>query len=227
MELLNIQNLNSGYGETQILFKVSFSVNKSQIVLLQGKNGSGKTTLLEAMARLLPVYASKEKTKIHFHSKNRQYNLLDFKSHQLRELGITYIPQREELFEGLTVGENLQLAKPTKGQASAHKSQEEQEIEKQLSAILKPKEKQLVSSLSGGERKILSLLMAIQHKLRLLILDEPFAGLDSDNSQKVINLIKAMQKNEKAFIIVEHKTEILKSIAHKTLKMGMGRLLEE
>lgn len=101
--MLKVENLSTGYGKKQVLFNVSFDVNKGDIVLLAGSNGSGKSTLLKAIYGLLPQW---DKGKIWFDGEN----ITGKPTADLLRKGLHYIPQKNNLFEALTVKENLEMA---------------------------------------------------------------------------------------------------------------------
>jgi len=103
MTILKVENLSTGYGKKQVLYNVSFEVNKGDIVLVAGSNGSGKSTLLKAIYGMLPQW---EDGKVTFDGEDITGN----PTASLLKKGLLYIPQKNNLFEDLTVKENLEMA---------------------------------------------------------------------------------------------------------------------
>src|SRR5213592_681843 len=101
--MLRLENISTGYGKKQVLFDVSFEVTKGDIVLLAGSNGSGKSTLLKTIYGMLQQWNNGQ---IFFNGEN----ITGKSSSLLLKKGLMYIPQRNNLFEDLTVRENLQMA---------------------------------------------------------------------------------------------------------------------
>ena len=97
--MLQIKNLESGYGEMQILFGISLNVKPNEIAVLIGPNGAGKSTLLKSIFNLVDIY----KGEIVFKNKN----ITKIPTHELIELGVSYVPQGRQVFQTLTVRENL------------------------------------------------------------------------------------------------------------------------
>ena len=99
--MLQIKNLESGYGKMQVLFGISLDVKPNDIVVLIGPNGAGKSTLLKSVFNLVDIY----KGRIIFKNKN----ITKMPTHELIELGISYVPQGRQVFNSLTVKENLEM----------------------------------------------------------------------------------------------------------------------
>jgi branched-chain amino acid transport system ATP-binding protein len=210
--MLQIDHITSGYDKKQILYDVSLNIDAGEVVLLTGGNGSGKSTLLKCLYNLLPLWSG----TIEFEG----LNTIEKKPSDLIHLGIVYIPQKDFYFENLTVAENLQisgnmLSKPVLKQRIA-------EVLDQTG--LESFKKRKPFDLSGGERKLLAFGMAMIHKPKLLLFDEPFAGVDIANSNTLLRLFKENIINSKSsVIIVEHKEEVLQFYTRK-IKMELGTI---
>ena len=210
--MLQIDQISSGYGKKQILYDVSLNIDAGEVVLLTGGNGSGKSTLLKCIYNLLPLWSG----TIEFEGSNTQNK----KPSDLIHLGIVYIPQKDFYFENLTVMENLQIS----GNILS-----KQLLKQRVSEVLDQTgldylRKRKPFDLSGGERKQLAFGMAMIHKPKLLLFDEPFAGVDISNSNTLIRLFKENIINSKSsVIIVEHKEEVLQLYTRK-IKMELGKI---
>jgi len=194
--MLEVRNISSGYGKKQVLFDVSFEVKPGEIVLLTGGNGSGKSTVLKCIYSLLPLWQG----QIFFEVKR----IDNKKPTDLIGLGIVYIPQKDFCFENLTVEENLKIAGnliPKIELSSAIKN-----VYEQLN--LAPLKKRKPFNLSGGEKKLLALGMCLIHKPRLILFDEPLAGVDASKTEMILKFFNSVFSNPLlSVIIVEHKDD--------------------
>ena len=134
--------------------------------------------------------------------------------------GIVYIPQKNNYFESLTVLENLSVS----GSAYSNQviKQREQEVYQQLN--LNAYQNRTPFNLSGGERQLLALGNALMHKPKLVLFDEPFAGLDEANTKIMLDELLKFKQQKIAMLIVEHK-QTFNNFADRKLKMDLGRLI--
>jgi len=210
--MLEIKNISSGYGKKQVLYDVSLKVEKGEVVLLTGGNGSGKSTLLKCIYNLLPCWTG----EIFFEGEK----LNGTKPSDLIKKGIVYIPQKDFYFENLTVNENLQISGNT---LPKNKLKERISEVYELTGLGKLK-KRKPFDLSGGERKMLAFGMGLIHQPRLLLFDEPFAGVDSKNTTTLLNLFRdTIIKPDNIVIIVEHKDDA-NQLYNRKIKMELGNL---
>jgi ABC-type branched-subunit amino acid transport system ATPase component len=210
--MLKINNISSGYGKKQVLFDVSLTVEKGDVVLLTGGNGSDKSTLLKCIYNLLHCWDG----EILFEEKK----LNGLNPSDLIQKGIVYIPQKDFYFENLTVEENLKIS----GNVLS-KNIIKQRIEEvyELTGLEKVK-KRKPFNLSGGERKILAFGMGLMHKPQLLLFDEPFAGVDLKNSETLKRLFEeTVIQPENMVILVEHKDDA-KQLYNRKVKMELGKI---
>lgn len=208
--MLEVKNISSGYAKKQVLFDVSLTVNTGEVVLLTGGNGSGKSTLLKCIYNLLPCWSGEILFEVE--------KINGLKPSDLIQKGIVYIPQKDFYFENLTVEENLQIS----GNSLSKNELKERIAEVfELTGLSKLK-KRKPFDLSGGERKILAFGMGLIHKPRVLLFDEPFAGVDSINSATLLRLFKETIINKyNSVIIVEHKDDV-KQLYSRKIKMELG-----
>jgi branched-chain amino acid transport system ATP-binding protein len=216
--MLKVQNISTGYGKKQVLFDVSFEVKQGEIVLLAGSNGSGKSTLLKAIYGQLPQWNNGQ---IFFNGEN----ITGKTTATLLKKGLLYIPQKNNLFEDLTVKENLEMAGLTLDRKFLL-----QRIENTLSIYtsLLPHLNRIPMKLSGGERQLLTLAVATLHEPKLILIDEPFTGLSPQNLNLVAaNLQKLNNEKEITLLIVEHRVKECLTIANKVIGMKLGKLYTE
>ncbi len=219
MSFLKVENINAGYGKKQVLFDVSFEMEKGKTVLLIGSNGSGKSTLLKVIYGLLKPW--NKEAKILFNSGDITNN----KPAQLIKKGIVYIPQQNELFEDLTVIENIEIA----GMQTIEKKELKNRLEKVLEELptLKKLTKQECSRLSGGERKQVSMAMALINNPKLIIFDEPLAGVSPRNLNDIILQVIKLKENGISILLVEHRVKNVFDIADKVIGLKLGNVYKE
>lgn len=219
MNRLQIERVNTGYDKKQVLFDISFEVNEGECILLVGSNGSGKSTLFKAIYRCLDLWG--ENGKVSYNGED----ISELKPYQLIEKGIMYIPQKEELFENLTVMENLEL--------SVLHWKDKKKTVRLLQDILtrvpllKQKIKQEVSSLSGGERKLLSLGMALLNQPKVLLFDEPLAGLSGENVKMLIGYLTQIKENGTTLVLIEHRVKELLQFADRIIGLKLGHIIKQ
>lgn len=216
--MLKVQNISTGYGKKQVLFDVSFEVKQGEIVLLAGSNGSGKSTLLKAIYGQLPQWNNGQ---IFFNEEN----ITGKTTATLLKKGLLYIPQKNNLFEDLTVKENLEMAGLTLDRKLLL-----QRIENTLSIFtaLLPHLNQIPMKLSGGERQLLILAMATLHQPKMILVDEPLIGLSPKYFNFVTENLRMMnKKNDITLLIVEHRVKECLAIAHQVIGLKLGRVFSE
>ena len=164
--LLEVKNLEAGYGKKQVLHDVSLCINEGEIVSLIGHNGAGKSTTLQTTFGLLKPFGGQVIYK------GKDISLEPPKTKL--EAGIYHIPQEKFLFEDLAVKDNLELSSFTmKDQSNIPNKL--QEIYG-LFPVLNSRQNQLAGTLSGGERRLLGIAMGLLREPQLLMLDEPSSG---------------------------------------------------
>ncbi len=217
--ILKVQNVSTGYGKKQVLFDVSLQIKKEETILLVGSNGSGKSTLLKAIFGIIPLWNG----EISFNGEVlHRYPKLKTQSSKLITKNLMYIPQKDELFEDMTVLENLEMS-ILHLQNKQEQKQRLTDILEQI-PILKNKSQQLANRLSGGERKMVSLAMALLNQPKLLLFDEPFAGLSEENTFLVLEYLQKIKQNGTTFVIIEHRIKKLLKFANQVIGLKLGQL---
>ncbi len=213
--MLKVENISTGYGKKQVLFDVSFEVKQGEIVLLAGSNGSGKSTLLKAIYGMLPQWNN---GVIFFDGEN----ITGKPAATFLKKGLLYIPQKNNLFEDLTVKENLEMSGLTLDQNLL-----QQQIEKSLSIFttLLPHLHRTPMKLSGGERQLLTLAMALIHQPKMILIDEPINGLSAHNTKFVIENLKILsEKAGVTLLLVEHRIKECSPISNRVIGLKLGKV---
>ncbi len=210
MALLDVQNINAGYGETEILHSVSIQVNEGNLVAIIGPNGSGKSTLLKVIVGLLEA----KKGNIEF----MEDSITNSSPQKIVELGISYVPQAENVFTNMTIKENLEI--PSLVLKFNFKKRLEEILE--LFPILDTKMNTKAGTLSGGQRQTLAFAKALISKPSLMILDEPSAGLSPIMADSTFETIESINKSGVTILIVEQNAKKILSIADRGYVLATG-----
>ncbi len=215
--ILEIENLNAGYDRRKVLHNVNLKIFENEKVLLVGPNGSGKSTLLKTILGIVPV-----------ESGNVIYNgtkITNWSIDKRVKLGIGYLPQINNFFPSLSVHENLKLASFVNSEAY-FKNQIGFVFE--IFPFLKSKKEKRAGLLSGGERQALALSMVLMRNNKLLILDEPTAGLSPTAAKNIVSALKKILKQTNyTLLMVEHNISYLKELYSKVIIMREGCVVEE
>ncbi|RLG95671.1 ABC transporter ATP-binding protein [Candidatus Bathyarchaeota archaeon] len=191
--MLELKNVNSGYGRHQVLFDISMRMEKENITVIIGPNGAGKTTLFRTIMGLTSIYSG----KILFDGDD----ITNMQTNSIVKLGISYVPQRENFFENLTVKENLTLGGYLLGREE-REAQMKEVLE--LFPVLARKDyiSRKASMLSGGERRMLALAMGMMKKPKLMLLDEPTEGLMPKLAMEVYDKIRRIHEDARVQIVM-------------------------
>lgn len=219
--ILSVRNLSTGYGKKQVLFDVSFDVVPGEILLITGGNGSGKSTLLKAIYGLLASWNTDAEILFRPDANgpalNTQPPTLNLSK------GLAYLPQKNAVFEDLTVEDNLRLAGHTLPNGKEFAARRD-EVLASLPAV-QPFLRRKPEKMSGGERQMLALAMVLLHHPKLLLLDEPTAGLDAQNSTRVLELLRTTQLGKQlTLVVVEHRRNECADLGGRLCRMRLGRL---
>jgi len=180
--IIHVNNLNSGYANSHILFGVDFEAKEKEITIIVGPNGSGKSTLLKSIFGLCAVYSGE--------IKYCGENITGLAPHKVARKKIAYLPQVDNVFSNLTIKENLTMASYTLD--SKTQSARLPEIF-QTFPILKKYEKSKADILSGGEKQMLAMAMALIRQPKVMLFDEPTASLSPKLADEVLSKIKEIR----------------------------------
>lgn len=203
MTLLDVQRVHAGYGEMEILHEVSIEVREGEIVSLIGPNGAGKSTLIKTVFGLLVPTAG----KVLFDGGE----ITGLKPNDLVSKGLSYVPQLENVFPSLTVQENLEMG------AFLRRDDPRPRIEEiyRLFPILAERRREKVGRLSAGMRQMVAMGRALMLDPRLLLLDEPSAGLAPRLVELIFDKIVEINRNGVSVLIVEQRAEEILKLSHR------------
>ena len=209
--MLEIADLDAGYGETRVLHGLSLSVPRGQVTALLGRNGAGKTTTLRAVMGLVRVASGSV--------------LLDGRPltgtppHRVARLGVAYVPETRDIFPSLTVAENLSLA--------ARRFPGPWTIERVLDLFPRLAERlnNGGAELSGGEQQMLAIARALLMNPRLLLLDEPTEGLAPIIIRQIHDTLAELRGSGPTLVLVEQNFGFATSLADRVAVLGRGQLV--
>ena len=230
MGILEVKGVNKRFGGLQALGDVNLSVQEKSVHAIIGPNGAGKSTLLNCLiGKLIPDTGS-----VMFDGKS----VLGRKPHEICQMGISRVFQTPEIFGDLTVFENVMIPCFAKrdGAFRLHTIEtvmSEKDIVEQAEAMLSEvsmldKRHMLASSLSRGDKRRLEMAMCLVQQPRLLLLDEPTAGMARADTNNTIDLLKEIhEKRDITMAIIEHDMHVVFSLAQRITVLAQGSPLVE
>jgi branched-chain amino acid transport system ATP-binding protein len=212
--VLQLHAVNANYGSFQALFDISLSVEQGEAVAVIGPNGAGKTTLLRVISGLVKA---RDGTLTMEDS-----DLRTVPPHAIIELGIAHVPENRRLFPRMTIQDNLKIGAFTR---SARKQFKERlAFVYGLFPILAARCTQFAGTLSGGEQQMCAIGRALMSNPRMLLMDEPSAGLAPVIVQQVFELVRQIREKGFTVLIVEQNIQqVLKAVSRAYL-LEVGRI---
>lgn len=205
---LRVDNVSGGYGEMTIVRQLSADVVRGGCLCVLGRNGVGKSTL----ARILSGHLACQEGSIFLNGRE----VTRVSTDQRRRLGLSCAMQERPVFDSLSVRDNLLLMRPRSWRVP---------YEPYLESfpVLQERLTQAAGTLSGGERKILSFVRTMAENGEVTVLDEPSEGVQSENVEKMKNLVLARKSSGASFVIVEQNLDFADAVADAFLVMDQGR----
>ncbi len=213
MSLLEVNGLNSYYGDSHILFDVSMRVERNEVVALLGRNGAGKSTTLKSLMGVVTPRAG----KIVFNGKD----LAGQPSHTIAQAGIQLVHEDRRIFGSLNVEENLVLAGIT-----APKRWPLERIY-EMFPRLKERRGNRGTDLSGGEQQMLAIARALIRDPEIILLDEPFEGLAPVIVRDLVNACRALAAAGQTIVLVEQNLAATLALAQRVYIINNGHIVHE
>ena len=223
--ILELREVHKLFGGLIAVNNATFSVGKGELRALIGPNGAGKTTLLNLITRIFPVSSG----QIFFKGKE----ITNLSPHRISHIGISRTLQITSIFSGSTVYENIWIAVQSRKRffnpfVHASKWQDVKEKTEYILELtdLKDKAHTISSELSYGDQRILEIGIALSTDPELLLLDEPTAGLSTDESMILVKKVQGMIAG-KTIILVEHDMGVVMDLAERITVLNYGEILTE
>jgi branched-chain amino acid transport system ATP-binding protein len=213
--LLDVQDLHVYYGEVQALRGVSLSVDRGEIVALIGANGAGKTTTLKTISGLRPLRGG----RVLFDGRD----ITHLAGHRRASLGLCQAPEGRGIFPGMTVVENLEMG------AYDRKGPLGEDFDRVFSLFprLAERRRQSGGTLSGGEQQMLAIGRALMARPKVMLLDEPSMGLAPKLVSQIFAILKEINEQGTAILLVEQNAVQALSLAHRAYVIELGRITRE
>ena len=212
--VLDVKGLEGGYGSVQILYGIDMHVNEGEFVTIIGPNGCGKSTYIKTIFGIASYYSGDVEY--------RGQDVSGWRTDQLVNHGIAYVPQVDNVFPSLSVKENLQMG----GNALSNRVLNER-IERAIDMFpdLRSREYDLAASLSGGERQMLAISRALISDPKFLLLDEPTAALSPLYQQQIIERIDSLREQGITILIVEQNARLSLARSDRGYIMANGKVV--
>ncbi len=229
MSILTIVDLNKSFGGLRALSNVNLNIDQATVHAIIGPNGAGKSTLLNCfVGRLEPDTGS-----VTFDGKS----LLGIKPHEINQLGVSRVFQTPEIFGDLTVLDNVMIPGFARRDGAFRINawnpvRRKGPIAEKAMAMLKDvdldnKADQIAGQLSRGDKRRLELAMCLVQDPKLLLLDEPTAGMSRADTNKTIDLMQTIAKRGVTMVVIEHDMHVVFSLAHKISVLAQGTVIAE
>jgi branched-chain amino acid transport system ATP-binding protein len=212
--MLEVSGLSADYGSFRALFEVSLAVDAGETVAVIGPNGAGKTTLMRVISGMLPPHSG----ELRFEGRP----IAGLTAHRIVELGIAHVPENRRLFPRLTVEENLRMGAylpSARGSFAERLGWAYDHFPR-----LRERRHQIAGTLSGGEQQMCAIARALMSKPRLLLLDEPSAGLAPLVVQQVFDLVRAIAEDGYTVLIVEQNVQQVLELVDRAYLLEVGHI---
>jgi branched-chain amino acid transport system ATP-binding protein len=211
--LLEVEGMNSYYGDSHILFDVSLRVERNEVVALLGRNGAGKSTTLKSLIGLVRPRSG----SVTFDGRPTQ----SLPPHAIAALGLQLVPEDRRIFGSLNVEENLVLAGLTA------KSRWPLDRVWEMFPRLRERRRSRGTDLSGGEQQMLAIARALVRDPKLILLDEPFEGLAPVIVRDLLTTCRQLAEAGQTIVVVEQNISAALSLASRIYVLNNGHLVDE
>lgn len=214
--MLEIDSIQAGYEDVQVLWDVSLTVEEGELVSLVGNNGAGKTTTLSTVIGWIPLYSG----DIRFNGDS----IAGLSTSQRAQKGITIAPEEEGIFPDMTVIDNLRL-----GAYGTDKNAFEERLDRvfDLFPRLQERTDQYADTLSGGERRMLNIGSALMRDPDLLLIDEPSLGLAPQLADRIIDEVENINEQGTTVLLVEQNVSAAMNISDRAYIIENGEITTE
>ncbi len=212
--MLELDNISAGYGSFQALFDVSLSVQPGEAVAVVGPNGAGKSTLMRVISGLMPARSGTVRME--------GRDLSGVAPHRIVAEGIAHVPENRRLFPRMTVEENLKMGASMP--AARREYRERMEWVFGLFPRLKERRGQTAGTLSGGEQQMCAIGRALMSTPKLLLMDEPSAGLAPVVVLQVFDLVRRIREEGFTVLIVEQNVQQVLKLADRAYLLEVGAI---
>ena len=212
--MLTLGSISAAYGSFQALFGVSLEVNRGEAVGVIGPNGAGKTTLMRVISGILPIRDGRMSIE------GRDISTMP--AHRVVEQGIAHVPENRRLFPRLSVEENLRIGAFIPSARARFAEQLERVY--QLFPRLKERRSQPAGTMSGGEQQMCAIARALMSRPKVLLMDEPSAGLAPIVVSQVFELVHRIRAEGLTVLIVEQNVQQVLDVVDRAYLLEVGAI---
>ncbi len=216
--LLEVRDLVAGYGAVRVLHGVSFDVAEREAVALVGANAAGKTTLLRALMGIVPPRGGSARLA--------GQELVGMRPHEVTALGVAQVAEGRQLFPEMTVRENLELGAMASASSWAQRADTMERV-CEIFPRVRERLEQHAGTMSGGEQQQVAIARALMARPRLLLVDEPSAGLAPVLVQAVFRALRDVHQEGVAILLVEQNVPLSLRLAQRGYVIELGRVVLE
>jgi branched-chain amino acid transport system ATP-binding protein len=212
--MLELRSVSAGYGSFRALFDVSIEVRDGEAVGVIGRNGAGKTTLMRAISGMIPIGGGELRLDDRL--------LAGLPAHRIVESGVAHVPENRRLFARLSVEENLRMG--------AYSAKARRRFDAQLAHVyelfprLKDRRHQQAGTLSGGEQQMCAIGRALMSQPKILLMDEPSAGLAPLVVAQVFDLVRRIRSEGLTVLIVEQNVQQVLDVVDRAYVIEVGAI---
>jgi len=212
--MLSLAAVSAGYGSFQALFGISLEVSRGEAVGVIGPNGAGKTTLMRVISGLIPMRDGTMTMEGH--------GIGGLPAHRVVELGIAHVPENRRLFPRLSVEENLRIG----GFIPSARARFSEQLDWVYSLFprLRDRRSQLAGTMSGGEQQMCAIARALMSRPKVLLMDEPSAGLAPLVVQQVFDLVRKIRAEGLTVLIVEQNVQQVLEVVDRAYLLEVGAI---
>jgi branched-chain amino acid transport system ATP-binding protein len=212
--ILSLGSVSAAYGSFQALFGVSLDVARGEAVGVIGPNGAGKTTLMRVISGILPMQGGAMSIE--------GQDISGLPAHRVVERGVAHVPENRRLFPRLSVEENLRIGAFIP--SARARFAEQLDWVYQLFPRLKERRSQVAGTMSGGEQQMCAIARALMSKPKVLLMDEPSAGLAPIVVQQVFELVHRIRAEGLTVLIVEQNVQQVLDVVDRAYLLEVGAI---
>ncbi len=215
--ILQVEALEAGYGEVQVLWGVSLAARRGQLTAIVGANGAGKTTTLRAIAGTIAPWGG----RVLFEGED----VTRLSTHEKAERGFALVPEGRQLFTTMTVGENLELGGFPRRAAHGYAERLDQVFA--LFPRLTERQRQFAGTLSGGEQQMVAIARGLMSNPDILIIDEMSLGLAPVLVYQLFHTLKKLKDDGLTILLVEQNVHLALAVSDYAYVIAEGKLFTE
>lgn len=223
MALIEVSNLKKSFGQLEVLKRITFEVNKNDVVAVIGPSGSGKSTMLRSLVHLEEINGGSIRVSGDYLVKDGVYAKPQELKQITGKMGMVF--QHFNLFPHLTVKENLELApKLVKKESQDVIAKRSKELMEKIG--LSERASAFPSNLSGGQKQRVAIARALMMNPEILLFDEPTSALDPELTGEVLAVMKDLAQEHMTMVVVTHEMEFAREVANRVMFMDGGEIVE-